>query len=242
MGEQSEVLVLDLGPESLGSLVLRIRRLRLPVLHARAPGEAERLIDAEGERIRAVLFHPELPEAERQGLMTQLRQQAFEGPPTLVVVGRPPSAEIRAGLRAEGLEQALWEPFDDRTLRFVVNEALAPPSARATREGIRVPASVMARVESGGRVRQVHTYSLSTTGAFLETPRPSVRGTRLGVEIPLPDGVLLAEAQVVFSNVPGNLQRPNLPLGMGVRFDGLSREEAARLRRCVEARATQLLV
>jgi hypothetical protein len=29
------------------------------------------------------------------------------------------------------------------------------------------------------------------------------------------------EGVVVFANVPGNLQRPNLPLGMGVRFDAM---------------------
>jgi hypothetical protein len=38
---------------------------------------------------------------------------------------------------------------------------------------------------------------------------------------------------VVFTNVPGNLHRPNLPVGMGVRFAEVPELAAAAIRRLV---------
>ena len=43
-------------------------------------------------------------------------------------------------------------------------------------------------------------------------------------------------------NVPGNLQRPNLPLGMGVRFGQLSTSDAEALRDYVESQLSHVLV
>ena len=96
--------------------------------------------------------------------------------------------------------------------------------------------------EFATRSRRVHVYSLSTAGAFLETPRPSIRGAGLTLEILLPDGVLRVTGRVIYSNVPGNLQRPMLPLGMGVQFEELDEEATARLRRYVENRFAQISV
>ncbi len=241
MSERRTVLVLDLDEEELNGCVLRLRRLRLPLLHAKTWAEAERLVDAEGERVGAVLFAPGLVDTDLPPLLERLGAHLLH-PPVLVTVGRPPEAERRERLRAAGVEYALWDPFDDRTLRFVVNEALAPADARGGRGGVRIPTGLEARVETGGRTKGVHAYSLSTTGAYLETARPSMRGARLVMEITLPDGLLRAAARVVFANVPGNLQRPNLPLGMGVRFEDLDPAEATRLRRYVESCAAAISV
>ncbi len=41
----------------------------------------------------------------------------------------------------------------------------------------------------------------------------------------------------MFSNVPGNLQRPNLPLGLGVRFLDFSPEATHLLQRVIGERA-----
>lgn len=241
MSERSTAIVLDLDAEGLAGVVLRLRRLRLPVLHARTWAEAERLVESEGARVRAVLFAPGLVDTDLPPLLDRLGTQVLHAP-VLVTVGRRPEPERRERLRAHGVEHALWDPYDDRTLRFVVNEALAPAGAHAVRGGVRVPTDVEARVEASGRTKTVRAYSLSTTGAFLETPRPSMRGATLEVKIPLPDGPLRAQGRVVFANVPGNLQRPNLPLGMGVRFENLDPAEATRLRRYVETRASEISV
>jgi hypothetical protein len=47
---------------------------------------------------------------------------------------------------------------------------------------------------------------------------------------------------VVTTNVPGNLRRRNLPLGMGLRFLGLRIETERVLERYTEERALDLVV
>jgi hypothetical protein len=79
-------------------------------------------------------------------------------------------------------------------------------------------------------------YNLSTTGAFIETSRPNMPGGRITLTIEFPDGPVETLAQVVFANVPGNLQRPNLPLGMGVRFAGTAAAAAERVAKFVAER------
>jgi hypothetical protein len=49
-------------------------------------------------------------------------------------------------------------------------------------------------------------------------------------------------AIVVFANVIGNLRRPNIPLGMGVRFSELPPGDAKMLREYVEGRRAQITV
>ena len=79
-------------------------------------------------------------------------------------------------------------------------------------------------------------YNLSVTGSYLETMRPSQGGIRVTVELPLPAGTLELPATVVSTNVTGNLRRENLPRGMGVRFENLSREVEAALLQYIEER------
>jgi hypothetical protein len=64
-------------------------------------------------------------------------------------------------------------------------------------------------------------YSLSARGAFLETAAPAAAGA-VHVTLPLPGEDLRVAGEVVSTNVPGNLRRRNLPIGMGIRFLGLS--------------------
>ena len=48
-------------------------------------------------------------------------------------------------------------------------------------------------------------------------------------KIPLPMARVSTTGRVVFTNVPGNLMKRNLPVGMGVRFQGTSPETKAFL-------------
>ena len=41
----------------------------------------------------------------------------------------------------------------------------------------------------------------------------------------------------ISTNVPGNLQRPNLPMGMGVEYEELSAENREAIEKYVQARA-----
>ena len=54
--------------------------------------------------------------------------------------------------------------------------------------------------------------------------------------------LLLLSGSVAFSNVPGNLQRPNLPLGMAVQFDDIANEDRRTLLDYLEKRRAQLEV
>jgi hypothetical protein len=127
-------------------------------------------------------------------------------------------------------------------LRFQVNRALNGDRADHGRAKPRVPTFLVARIHSGGRTKDAVVYSLSETGAFLETPRASMDGAAIEVELRLPGEVLTVHAQVVFSNVPGNLQRPNLPLGMGVHFGDMPRDARKRITEYVDDRMQQMVL
>ena len=67
-------------------------------------------------------------------------------------------------------------------------------------------------------------------------------GAIVDVAIRLPNCFVETKARVVFSNVPGNLVRPNLPLGMAVRFEALCTESAQKLKAYVKERLARLEV
>jgi hypothetical protein len=69
-----------------------------------------------------------------------------------------------------------------------------------------------------------------------------MNGAELEMEIRLPSGPVSLSAIVMFANVPGNLQRPNLPLGMGVRFATMTDSGFALLHDYVASKAAQLTV
>jgi hypothetical protein len=155
----------------------------------------------------------------------------------LIVTGTEPNAAAIAGLKRDGVRFALWKGFHDADLRFTLNEALYDETRGEMRPSPRVPASLMARVRSGAGEKAAMLYNLSTTGAFIETTRPGVPGGRITLTIEFPDGAVETQAQVVFANVPGNLQKPNLPLGMGVRFSGIAAPAAQRIAKYVAEKA-----
>jgi hypothetical protein len=67
-------------------------------------------------------------------------------------------------------------------------------------------------------------------------------GAEVEVELLLPDTTVTLAGSVAFANVPGNLQRPNLPLGMGVHFHEPSATERNVVVGYVESRLAQLEV
>lgn len=237
MAEDRGALVVDDGTPGLRDLVSRIRRLGVEAERAEGAEAARALLAREGERVAVVFVPARLPEPELKSLASETA-----GAAALIATGQAPSEDVREILRGAGIEQALWEPYDDGALRFVVNEQLTPPEDRAGRAEIRVPTTLFAKIEVGARRKDALVYNLSASGLYLETPRPSMRGARLQAEIPLPDGDVRAPALVVYTNVPGNLQRPHLPFGMGVRFLELDPGAEALLRRYVEDRAARFRV
>ena len=97
--------------------------------------------------------------------------------------GRPTSAQ-------SGIQLAIWEPVNDHSLLFQINRALRLASSALTGNSLRgdqrIPTGWMTRYYISGRARRGGLYSLSAGGAYLCTPRPSVRGAEIALDLPLP--------------------------------------------------------
>ncbi len=193
--------------------------------------------------VAAALVPPDLPTPDLDRTLAALRASAGKQVLPLIVTGTRPDAHERSLLRRAGLEFALWEPFDDHTLQFQINRVIAeaspPPSAR---HAARVPLNWPVRVRTGGREKHAKVYCVSAQGVYLATPRPSLPRALIHFSLPLPSGELRLSGKVVMTNVPGNLGRGNLPVGMGVRFTGQSPESERSLLAFTEERLQVLRV
>jgi hypothetical protein len=239
MSNDRSVLLLDGPAGRLAGLRDRLSGLSLSPILARDPAEALRGL-ASPLQPRVALLVPEFAGAALAATLTQLLAQAPEHELGLVATGPVADADTRARLRAAGVRLALWEPFDDGALRFQLNRALRLKTDG--REELRIPTTLLARVQTNDRPRDVIVYNLSARGAFLETPRTSLRGAQIEVDLPLPSGAVRVKARVRFHNVAGNLQRPNLPFGMGIEFIALPRDTSDAIRIYVEERAKSFVV
>jgi hypothetical protein len=240
MSQRYSVLLLEGPGGRLGDLAGRLGLLRIQALRAASSDDAARLLPGPRHApcrvacLAAALAH--------EPLEPWLRVLARVTPALpVLVVGPRPGAEVRRRLRQAGLRLALWEPYDDGALRFQLNRALHDDGSDPDpRQEQRIPTPLIARVLVGDRMREALVYNLSVSGAFLETPRAALRGAEIELELPLPEEHVKLAAHVVYANVPGNLERPNLPYGMGVVFDAPSRAAIEAIRRYVEQRSVGL--
>ena len=245
MPQQSEagpVLIIEGSPGRLNELARRIRLQGAEPLHAEGLAQAADVLPAQHECIAAVLLDAGLAGRGLKKDVSRLRSAVPGCELFFVAVGERPGAGHRKQLRAAGIRLALWEPFDDATLRFQLNRAWHADRDNHKRKTQRIPTYLHAQIGSGQRVRDGIVYSLSIDGAFVETPRASMTGAQVELALRLPGHFVEARARVVFANVPGNLQRPNLPLGMAVRFEELDSAHAKKLRAYVKQRLSQLEV
>ncbi|MBW2270880.1 MAG: PilZ domain-containing protein [Deltaproteobacteria bacterium] len=202
--------------------------------------EAQTILQERRILISAVMIPTEAPS---QTLKKQIKILRKLGPASglmLVSVGKSPTDDERKKLRTAGMQLALWEPYDDGTLRFQLNRAICGDRDDHGRRHLRVPTYLLARVFVGGRTKDAVVYSLSEGGAFLETPRASMDGATVDIELRLPANHIRISGLVMFSNVPGNLQRPNLPMGMGIRFGSGAEEDVEQIRAYVKRRMAEL--
>jgi hypothetical protein len=243
MSERRTVLVVDAGGHPLEPAAQRLRLLGIPALRAKTGGEARAALADARAAIGAVLIPPDPPTLDLPRALRALSTTPDGVRRTLLICGPRPDANTRAQLREAGAWLSLWEPFDDSVLRFQVNRALAGDATRnVSRRAERVPTGWPVEVRLGARARPARLYSLSARGAFLETAGPSLRRALVHVTLPLPGEDLRVAGEVMCTNVPGNLRRRNLPIGMGIRFLGLSADAERALCHYTAERADQLLV
>ena len=242
MSDCNHILLVESSDGASDKLAGRVRALGLePVLVANL-GEACVILEEGPLYITAALLPTSLPSRELKAAVKQLRKVGPASGIVMVSYGEAPTRDERKRLRSGGLSLALWDPIDDGTLRFQLNRALDGERLREVRGDPRVPTYLLARVVHAGRSKDAIVYSLASGGAFLETPRATMDGVDVDIEIRLPGHPVRTRAHVVFSNVPGNLQRPNLPLGMGVRFEDVASQDTKALRNYVVKRLEQLEV
>ena len=235
------VLVLDGNDAPRGALVMRLRRMGYRALRAKTPEEAFALVEQPHHCVAAALIPPDLAVANLRAALESLSARAPSGSIGYVLTGACPNEEALAEMREAGVALALWEPLDDARLRFQVNRALAGFSAKElSRAEMRAPLDIPAHVIQAGRRKPARVYTLSSGGVYLDTERPAMRSASIQVELDLWPSPVCASGVVVYTSVPGNLRRNNLPNGMGVRFDGVADAELGRIRRVVAEASLQL--
>ena len=234
--ERKQVLLFGYG-KAHDELAGRIVVMGYRALRANDVEAAVDLIRRQTQPVRVILFPLDAPFVTRSDDLRRMADASGALGLRLIVTGTQPNAAAIAALKRDGVRFALWKGFHDADLRFTLNDALYDETRGEMRPLPRVPASLMARVRSGAGEKAAMLYNISTTGAFIETTRPGIPGARVTLTIEFPDGAVETQAQVVFTNVPGNLQKPNLPSGMGVRFSGVAAGAAERIAKYVAEKA-----
>jgi CheY-like chemotaxis protein len=237
------VLVIDGSDAPRAALANRIRKMGYRALRAKTPEEAFAVVEEERNQVGAVLIPPDLAVADLGGALESLAARAPQGRLSYVVVGACPPEESLAELRDAGLRLALWEPIDDARLRFQINRALSGFGIQElSRNETRAPIDIPAHVVQAGRRKSARVYTLSSGGVYLDTERPSMRHAAIQVGLDLWPSPVCAGGVVVYTSVPGNLRRNNLPHGMGVLFNTVAEIELGRIRRVVAEASLQLTV
>lgn len=214
------VLLIEHGthPEG-GALAAGLVRLGIEPIRVASLDEATSAVKAQEYAIRAVLLPSEIPgRAVRKALKSIRRSEP--GLPAMVY-GKVPDAAQRKLLLKSDVMLALWDGYDEGILRFQMNRLVARDEPTSVRGSRRAPTDVPIRMLISGREKQGTLYSVAEGGCFIETSRASMDGAQLHMIFSLGGVGYALDGTVAFSNVPGNLQRPNLPLGMGVRFNAV---------------------
>lgn len=210
MTQAPGVLLVGFGSGARG-LAGRLLLLRLRGLLAENLEQAETI--AAERSPAAALIHSDC--VFEPGPLRSLAE-AGEQPIVLIASGPRPGEPGLAVLRRADVKLVLFEPFGDGELRFVLNRAIH--GDHSSRREMRVPATMDGTVLSSTGEKRVNIYNLSAGGAYLETLRPTAEGGSVTLHLPLPSGAVELPARVVSTNVPGNLSRANLPMGMGIQF------------------------
>ena len=242
MKSEQPVLIVGDHNAHINTMAERVRDLGHSTVRMKSLDEAINLaLERHINFAVAILEVPSVAFHLRQALES-FKDQTNSFDMRCIATGTSPSDADRSALREAGVSLALWSPFEDTALRFQLNSALAPSQIELLRSELRAPFDIPATVCAGSRIKRATLYSLSAAGAYFETPRPSMPGAQIKVAFPLPGGKVSAACQVLYTNVPGNLSKGLLPMGMAVRFSGLGREVGDAIRNSVECRSAELSV
>jgi hypothetical protein len=238
--ERPDVLIVHGHRDEGEDLARRVQALGFRPALAKTPQGALEMLADPRRRVGAALVASDLPVADLPAATAGLRAAAGDRRLELVAVGPRPGPDGLAELRSAGIHLVLWEPFPDAALRFQLNRALGEPQHERQRAHPRVPVARRVRILSGSFVRDASLYTLSPAGAFVETARPVPRKAPVSLELVLDDQDLSISGHVLYTNVPGNLQRANLPVGMAVRFERVGPGGIQAIDQCLRDAAERL--
>jgi hypothetical protein len=241
--EAARVLIYAFGAAG-AELGTRVRQLGYEPVVEDDPRAAAARVAKHADAVRAALIPAAFTLPHRAGELDQLLRAAGTGGIRFVAAGERPGPEAEGRLREKNVRLCLWTPYQDRELRFVLNRALFDPTQNfyardqsRVRHELRAPTSLGARIIVGGREKPALIYNLSVGGCYLETLRPTLVGATLELVLPLPKGEFRIAGRVVLTNVPGNLERPNLPRGMAIEFLRVAPEAREAIQHYVLERA-----
>lgn len=129
---------------------------------------------------------------------------------------RPDEARLEA-LRQRSIGLRLWEPVEDRDLRFLGSSLLWLGSDDDLRLDIRIPTALPGLASHGRDARTVTVGDISPSGARLETAVPFDLGSFVELEIALPGGSAVTISAVVCW-VAEDGSDPARPPAFGVEF------------------------
>jgi hypothetical protein len=148
------------------------------------------------------------------------------------VIGEKPDDTNRLRLRDAGAGWALWAPFNDTELRYVVKSAMAMHEDFADRRDARVPVDLIANIWCGERREVAVISSLSARGAYIELTDPVALGSSMRIEMDVDGDRFRGFARVVHV-VAEELDSANQPSGVGVTFYGVDRDEERLLHKAI---------
>lgn len=232
------ILLVETDPHRTASLAAQLVRFGVEPIRVADVDEAVGLLRSRSYSLAGVMIPTSLPGAEITAALAKMR--AVEPLLPVMVYGKAPDARQRKALRSAGVLLALWDGYEEIVLRFQLNRLVCGEQISTARATRRAPAHAPVRILVGGREKHGTLYSLSEGGCFIETPRASMDGARLQLSFDLDGQRFELGGTVAFANVPGNLQRPNLPLGMGVRFEQAEAAQRTAIARVIESRLADL--
>ncbi len=240
MSNSHFILLIEGDPSASDALATGLVRLGIEPIRVAGLAEAVETVKSKQYAIRAVLLPSELGGAEVRKAMKSMRRREPVLP--AMVYGKAVDASQRKRLHKAAVLLALWDGYDAGMLRFQINRLVSGEGKNSGRNGRRAPTQTKIRILVGGREKQGVLYSISEGGCFIETPRASMEGAQLHLSFSLAEVGYEIDGTVAFSNVPGNLQRPNLQLGMGVRFDEVPDQTGLQLADFIRERLESLEV
>lgn len=223
MFEDKRVLVVDDSRTVIEVLKTILTPHQREVLTACSVSDALAVLEARSD-VDFVLCDVWLPDGSAFDVVEQLRRGHTEPKPPIILMTARYSIEERDRALEEGALGYLSKPLSLSRVRRVWLERKGPGPLRqrAARRRVSMHASIMGGDEDG-RILELTALNVSRTGAFLASPGPLPKGTRLRIEFEVAGAAVYVSGTVVRVQEPSWLDRP----GIGVRFDsvdGSSRE------------------